>query len=195
MTPLQWPSAPRVATLPPASPYRQPGGHTRWHTSHTRWMEGPAGPRSQGGLSGGVVAGWLRWRGLELHGGFGGERANGHVPRRGDAQNSRAARASAGSSRSRRNCFRFRPPVYPVNDPFFPSTRWHGTTIDNGFCPTAFPTACAVSPRRAAISPYDVVSPYGISLRIDHTRRWNSSPRSTVGRSKLVRSPSRYSSS
>ena len=36
-----------------------------------------------------------------------------------------------------------RPPPYPVNAPFTPTTRWQGTIIPIGFHPTATPTACA----------------------------------------------------
>src|SRR5215472_12709274 len=44
-----------------------------------------------------------------------------------------------------------KPPILPPAA----STRWHGTTIGNGFCPSAWPTARAApgTPRRAAISP------------------------------------------
>ena len=35
------------------------------------------------------------------------------------------------------------PPAYPVRLPFVPTTRWHGTMMLMGLCPTAPPTACA----------------------------------------------------
>ena len=51
----------------------------------------------------------------------------------------------------------------PVRRPSAATTRWHGTTIGNGFCPSARPTACAApgSPIRVATSPYEIVSPGG----------------------------------
>ena len=36
---------------------------------------------------------------------------------------------------------RCKPPAKPVNDPFEPITRWHGTMINKGFLDNAIPTA------------------------------------------------------
>lgn len=52
------------------------------------------------------------------------------------------------------------PPAYPVRLPFAPTTRWHGTMMLMGLCPTAPPTACAdMCPAfsRFASAPYVVV--------------------------------------
>ena len=37
--------------------------------------------------------------------------------------------------------FRYKPPAKPVNEPFEPITRWHGTMINRGFLDNAIPTA------------------------------------------------------
>ena len=52
------------------------------------------------------------------------------------------ARHSTPSSRSKA-ALRSTPPAYPVRLPSHPTTRWQGTTILTGLCPTAPPTACA----------------------------------------------------
>src|SRR4051794_15147904 len=83
------------------------------------------------------------------------------LPIRRSHQNNLAAFASLGSSNSSRNCLRSSPPAYPVSWPFFPTTRWHGTTMLSGLRPTDCPTSRAVLPSAtaAANSPYVIVSP------------------------------------
>jgi hypothetical protein len=67
---------------------------------------------------------------------------------------------------ARRRSFVVTPPFAekPPTLPPAASTRWHGTTIANGFRPSACPTARAEppAPRRAASSPYVSVAPGGM---------------------------------
>ena len=83
---------------------------------------------------------------------------------------------------------------FPPYCPSLPSafiTLWQGTIMEILFFPTAVPTAWfdilgmfrsfAII---AAMSPYETVSPYGMSLTCSQTRFWKSVPSSMIGISK-----------
>ena len=76
---------------------------------------------------------------------------------RGRSSNSIGVAGASAPSISSRRSFVATPPraEKPPSLPPAARTRWHGTTIGNGFCPSAWPTSRARpgSPSRAAISP------------------------------------------